>query len=83
MSSDAIIEHLTAEGITAGIPPRSNRMIQRAFDKHRYKSCNLVEQFFCRIKQLRHTTRRHDKRFAVPFIRSPCCQGRLAGLNAN
>ena len=59
--SDAIIEHLTAEGIEAVIPPRRNRRVQRPFDKHRYKSRNLVERFFCRIKQFRRIATRYDK----------------------
>ena len=59
--SDAIIEHLTAEGIEAVIPPRSNRLVQRFFDKHRYKNRNLVERFFCRIKQFRRIATRYDK----------------------
>ena len=59
--SDAIIEHLTAEGIEAVIPPRNNRLVQRYFDKHRYKSRNLVERFFCRIKHFRRIATRYDK----------------------
>ena len=35
--SDAIIDHLNAEGIEAVIPPRSNRLVQRPFDEHLYK----------------------------------------------
>jgi len=59
--SDAIIEHLMAEGIEAVIPPRNNRLVQRYFDKHQYKSRNLVERFFCRIKHFRRIATRYDK----------------------
>ena len=59
--SDAIIEHLTAEGIEAVIQPRNNRLVQRYFDKHQYKSRNLVERFFCRIKHFRRIATRYDK----------------------
>lgn len=59
--SDAIIEHLSATGIEAVIPPRSNRLVQRPFDKHLYKNRNLVERFFCRIKQFRRIATRYDK----------------------
>jgi transposase len=59
--SDAIIEHLRAAGIEAVIPPRCNRQVQRAFDKHLYKHRNLVERFFCRIKQFRRIATRYDK----------------------
>jgi len=59
--SDVIIEHLRAQRIESVIPPRSNRLIQRPFDTHRYKSRNLVERFFCRIKQFRRIATRYDK----------------------
>lgn len=59
--SDAIIEHLAASNIQPVIPPRSNRRVQRAFDKHLYKNRNLVERFFCRIKQFRRIATRYDK----------------------
>jgi len=59
--SDAIIEHLRATGIEAVIPPRSNRLVQRAFDKHRYKIRNLVERFFCCIKHFRRIVTHYDK----------------------
>ena len=59
--SDAILDYLYASNIEAVIPPRSNRSVQREFDKHRYKSRNLVERFFCRIKQFRRIATRYDK----------------------
>ena len=59
--TDALLDHLAATGIEAVIPPRSNRLIQRPFDQHRYKSRNLVERFFCRIKQFRRIATRYDK----------------------
>jgi len=66
--SDAILEHLAANHIQAVIPPRSNRTVQRSFDRHLYKARNLVERFFCRIKQFRRIATRYDKlgeRFAA------------------
>jgi transposase len=51
--TDAILDHLANKGIEAVIPPRSHRLVQRHFDHHQYKSRNLVERFFCRIKQFR------------------------------
>jgi hypothetical protein len=59
--SDAIIDYLNAENIEAVIPSRRNRLVQRPLDKHRYKSRNLVEHFFCRIKQFRRIATRYDK----------------------
>ena len=59
--SDAILEYLVTHNIEAVIPPRSNRLIQRSYDKHLYKNRNLVERFFCRIKQFRRIATRYDK----------------------
>ncbi|MCX9155352.1 IS5 family transposase, partial [Niveibacterium sp. 24ML] len=66
--TDAILEHLNDHGIEAVIPPRSHRIVQRAFDRHQYKNRNLVERFFCRIKHFRRIATRYDKlaeRFAA------------------
>ena len=59
--TDAILDHLADNGIAAVIPPRSHRIVQRPFDKHQYKNRNLVERFFCRIKQFRRIATRYDK----------------------
>lgn len=59
--TDAILEHLAKRGIDAVIPPRSHRIVQRAFDRHPYQSRNSVERFFCRIKQFRRIATRYDK----------------------
>lgn len=59
--TDAILDHLAAHQIEAVIPPRSHRRVQRSFDRHQYKNRNLVERFFCRIKQFRRIGTRYDK----------------------
>lgn len=59
--TDAILEHLAEKRIEAVIPPRSHRIVQRPFDRHQYKNRNLVERFFCRIKQFRRIATRYDK----------------------
>lgn len=59
--SDLIVGHLQASNIKAVIPPRCTRLVQRRFDKHLYKNRNLVERFFCRIKQFRRIATRYDK----------------------
>ena len=43
------------------IPPRSNRLTPRDFDRARYKARNFVERFFCRLKQFRRLATRYDK----------------------
>jgi transposase len=59
--SNAILQHLEAAGIQAVIPSRASRVEQRPLDKHLYASRNLVERFFCRIKQFRRIATRYDK----------------------
>lgn len=46
---------------TAVIPPRANRKEIRGYDKHVYKSRNLIERFFARLKQFRRIVTRYDK----------------------
>jgi GGDEF domain-containing protein len=75
--TDAI---LADNGIAAVIPPRSHRIVQRPFDKHQYKNRNLVERFFCRIKQFRRIATRYDKlaeRFASFVVLTPLSYGLL------
>ncbi len=43
------------------IPPRSNRLIQREYDKIIYKDRNLIERLFNRIKQFRKIATRFEK----------------------
>ncbi|MBX2901882.1 MAG: transposase [Cyclobacteriaceae bacterium] len=59
---DKILEKIEAMGATAVIPPKSNRTVQRKYDKDYYKERNLVERFFCRLKQFRGITTRYCKR---------------------
>lgn len=58
--TDALIAHLRTIDAQAVIPSRANRREQRPLDKHLYRSRNLVERFFARIKQFRRATR-YDK----------------------
>ncbi len=59
--SNAILQHLESAGIQAIIPSRATRLEQRPLDEHLYASRNLVERFFCRIKQFRRVATRYDK----------------------
>jgi transposase len=59
--SDAFVDTITAQGSHAVIPPRSNRLNPRSFDRHIDKSRNLIERFFNRIKQFRRIATRYDK----------------------
>lgn len=59
--ADALLDKLAQRGIKAVIPPRANRIHQREFDRHAYKHRNIIERFFCRIKQFRRIATRYDK----------------------
>ena len=72
--SDAFVEAITAQGGQAVIPPRSNRRNPRGFDRHIYKDRNLIERFFCRIKQFRRIATRYDKlaKSFLSFVHLAC-----------
>jgi transposase len=59
--SDRFIEAIEATGAEAVIPPRSNRLEQRSYDKEAYKERNVVERFFSVIKQYRRVATRYEK----------------------
>jgi transposase len=42
-----------ARGKSFVIPPKSNRKVQRDFDKDAYKARQLIENFFWKLKQYR------------------------------
>lgn len=65
--SDAFVATITEQGSQAVIPPRSNRITPRSFDRHIYKSRHLIECFFSRIKQFRRIATRYDK-LSVSFL---------------
>ena len=50
---DAIVERVEQAGAAAVIPPKSNRKKKRRYSKSLYKERNVVERFFCRLKQWR------------------------------
>jgi transposase len=72
--SDAFVETITTQGGQAVIPPRSNRLNPRTFDRHLYRDRNLIERFFSRIKQFRRIATRYDKlaKSFLSFIHLAC-----------
>ena len=60
--SDAILVKIQDMGAIPVIPPRSHRKNQRVYDRHYYKDRNLIERFFCRLKQFRGIATRYCKR---------------------
>jgi transposase len=59
--ADALVCAIRDRGVQAHIPPRSNRKMPRAYDKHRYKARHLIENLFARIKQFRRIATRFEK----------------------
>lgn len=59
--SAAVIEHITARGAEAVIPPRANRTEPRDYDRERYKDRNLVERFWNKVKHCRRVATRYEK----------------------
>ena len=56
-----VIEPLAKAGKSAVIPLRRHRTTARAFDRDRYQSRHLIENFFCKLKQFRAIVTRYDK----------------------
>ncbi len=56
-----VLQRLAAAGKSAVIPPRSNRVMPRPFDRELYKARHLIENFFCKLKQFRAIATRYDK----------------------
>jgi transposase len=65
--SDALIATLEERKITSVIPSKANRKVVRKTDFALYRERNLVERFFCKIKQYRAISTRYDK-LANTFI---------------
>jgi len=59
--SDKIIEFIESQDAVAVIPPKSNRKIQREYDKEKYKERNLVERGFLKLKRWRGIATRYAK----------------------
>jgi transposase len=60
-ADERVIEPLLAAGKKLVIPPKSNRKVQRSFDREMYKARHLIENFFCKLKQYRAIATRYDK----------------------
>jgi len=65
--SDAIVVHAQSKGMSAVIPPRSNRKEQQNYDKYLHKLRHLVENTFLRLNQWRGIATRYAKRISSSF----------------
>lgn len=59
--SAAIRQSIADEGAIAVIPSKSNAKIPIPHDPELYAMRNLVERFFCRMKDMRRLTTRYEK----------------------
>jgi transposase len=59
--AQTMVDFATDNGQIAVIPPRSNRLNQRDYDRHLYKERHLVECFFQRLKIYRAIATRYEK----------------------
>lgn len=65
--SMALVELVRDRGGTAHIPTQSRVRIQRSVEPELYRQRNLVERFFCNLKQFRRIATRFEKH-AVNFL---------------
>lgn len=59
--SKALVDFVNARGGAAHIPTQSRVRIQRSVDPDLYRQRNLVERFFCKLKQFRRIATRFEK----------------------
>jgi transposase len=59
--SNAVLDLITQSGAKANIPSCSRRIVKRSVDPAIYRQRNLVERFFCKLKQFRRVATRFDK----------------------
>ena len=59
--SAAIRQAINDEGSVAEIPSKSNAKVPIPHDPNLYAMRNLVERFFCRMKDMRRLTTRYEK----------------------
>ncbi len=59
--AEGLIFRIAEKNAKVVIPPKSNRIVQRKFDKQQYRNRNVIERFFARIKQFRRIATRYDK----------------------
>ena len=65
--SEEIRNFIFQEKATACIPDKSNAVVIHEFDEELYKTRNIIERFFNRIKNYRHISTRYDK-LSVCFL---------------
>lgn len=59
--SNAVLALITRSGAQPSIPSCSRRVVRRSVDPAIYRQRNLIERFFCNLKQFRRVATRFDK----------------------
>lgn len=59
--SDAFLALIRSGGAKAQIPSTRSRNVQRSVNRRIYRQRNLVERFFCKLKQFRRIATRFEK----------------------
>lgn len=59
--SDAILALAAGRGCPAHIPSTARRRVSRSVPPELYRKRNIVERFFCKLKQFRRIATRFDK----------------------
>ena len=59
--SNAVLDLIARSGAQAAIPSCIRRVVKRSVDPFIYRQRNLVERFFCKLKQFRRVATRFDK----------------------
>lgn len=60
--SDTILSFVHEQEAIAVIPPKSNRKVQREYDRELYKQRNLIERALNKLKHWRRIATRYDRR---------------------
>lgn len=59
--SSMLVDYIEDKGFVPVIPPRSNRLESREYDKHIYKERNVIERTFNKLKHFRRIATRYEK----------------------
>jgi transposase len=72
--SNEFIEDIEKEGMIVVIPPRSNRIIQRDYNRELYRKRHRIENTFQRLKEWRGIATRYAKNIKsfIAFVQIRC-----------
>jgi hypothetical protein len=59
--SNAVLDLIASSGAQPNIPSCARRLVRRSVDPAIYRRRNLIERFFCKLKQFRRVATRFDK----------------------